>query len=721
MLKKIVLSAVILSLLSFNVKAGEGMWIPMLLKKINYDEMKEMGLQLTPEQLYSVNHSSIKDAVISLGNPARNFCTGEIISSKGLFLTNHHCGYSSVQSLSTTEHNYLEDGYWARKLEDEMPADFSINILQRMDDVTAVVLKGINYNTPEDEREKLVAMRMDSLKKAAEEKDTMITAVVKEFFSGNEYYIFHFLVFSDIRFVGAPPSSVGKYGGDTDNWMWPRHTGDFSMFRIYADKNNNPAPYSKDNVPYTPKHYLPVSIKGVKKDDFAMIFGFPGSTDRFLTSYGVKLATDMNQPARVKIRRKKLDLYEEGMEKDEATKLAYSAKHAQVSNYWKYFIGQTAGLKRLKIYEKKKAEEEEFMNWVNADAGRKEIYGNVMKDFGSAYATLSKYDLVATYLGEAVYGTEILAYSRSFAALDGLLSAEEVNDDQVAAMTASLKSAAEGHFKDYNAEIDKNVLKAMLEMYHEDLPESQQPKMLIDLVHKNKHDFGKIADAVFDKSIFVSKERVDAFLEKVNLKKLQNDPAYSLISAIRSYYFEKIVPELRPTYEKLATAQRLFIDGLRKEHPDKKYYPNANSTMRVTYGKVLDYYPKDAVYYNYVTTLEGVMEKEDPSNPEFIVPEKLKELYEKKDYGRYGENGKLVVNFLTTNDITGGNSGSPVINGNGELIGTAFDGNWEAMSGDIAFEPDLQRTISVDIRYTLFIIDKYAGATNLIEEMTIVE
>ncbi|MEQ8323140.1 MAG: S46 family peptidase [Vicingaceae bacterium] len=720
MFKKFLLSAILISFLLPALHAGEGMWLPMLLKKLNYDEMKEMGLQLTPEQLYSINNSSIKDAVVSLGSAERNFCTGEIISSKGLFLTNHHCGYGAIQSLSTTENNYLEDGYWAMSLEEEKPAGFSINILQRMDDITSIVLDGIDYKTSEEERASLVASRMDSLKKVAEE-DSTITAVVKEFFSGNEYYIFHYKVYPDVRFVGAPPSSVGKYGGDTDNWMWPRHTGDFSMFRIYVDKNNNPAPYSEENVPYTPKHYLPISLKGVEKEDFAMIFGFPGSTDRFLTSYGVKLATDMDQPARVKIRRKKLDLYEEGMNKDQSIRLAYSAKHSQVSNYWKYFMGQTAGLKRLKVYEKKKSQEEAFGTWVSSDAGRKEIYGNVLSDIETAYAEMSKYALLGTYLSESIYGVEILRFSRSFSPLESVLEAKEVNNDQLSGMVAALRIQSAEHFKDYNSEIDRNVLEAMLSMYHEDLPESQQPAYFVELVHKNKHDFGKIADAIFKKSIFVSNEKVNGFLDKPSLKGLKADPAYKVISEIRAYYMEKVVPQIRPAANKLDVATRLYIDGLRNQNKDKNYYPNANSTMRVTYGKVLDYYPKDAVYYNYVTTLEGVMEKEDPSNREFIVSPKLKALYTAKDYGRYGKDGKLVVNFISNNDITGGNSGSPVINANGELIGTAFDGNWEAMSGDIAFEHELQRTISVDIRYTLFIIDKYAGAGYLIEEMKIIE
>lgn len=724
MLRKITFTFIAFLFISHLAFAGEGMWLPMLIKKMNYQDMQKQGLKLTCEEIYDINNSSIKDAVVGLGQPQWqaqfNFCTGEIISSKGLFLTNHHCGLSAIQSLSTTEKNFVDDGYWAMSPEEEIKAGFSVSILQSMDDVTSIVLEGIDYSTSEEERGKLVHARMDSLKKAAEKNDSLITAVVKDFFNGNEYYIFHYKVFNDVRFVGAPPASIGKYGGDTDNWMWPRHTGDFSIFRIYADKNNNPADYSEDNVPYTPKHYLPISLKGVEKGDYAMIFGFPGSTDRFLTSYGVKLATDVDQPARVKIRRKKLDLYEEGMERDEATRLKYTAKRAQVSNYWKYFIGQTAGLKALKVYEKKKAQEDAFELWAskNDDMG---VFANVISDYKSGYAEMSKYQLAGTYLSEAMYGVEILRYSRSFASLEKALSEEEVDNSKISSITASLSVAAKDYFKDYDAGIDQKVLAAMVELYHEDLSESQQPTYLIDLVDKSKHDFNKLAANVFKKSIFVSEERVNEFLANPSLKKLQSDPAFVLISAVRNKYNEEVVPLMTPASEKIDIAGRLYIDGLRKQHSEKIYYPDANSTMRITYGQVQDYYPKDAVYYNYITTLTGVMEKEDPSNPEFIVPERLKELYEKKDYGRYGKDGKLVVNFISSNDITGGNSGSPVINGNGELIGTAFDGNWEAMSGDIAFEPELQRTISQDIRYTLFIIDKYAGAGYLLKEMTIVE
>jgi len=504
MIKKIAGILIFTFVLSHFSFAGEGMWLPMLMKKLNFQEMQEKGLKLTPEDIYDINNASIKDAVVGLGRPEWqaqfNFCTGEIISGKGLFLTNHHCGFSAIQALSTNENNYLENGYWAMSNDEEKPAGFSVSILQMMDDVSAIVLEGIDYNTSEEDRGKLIKQRMDSLKKEAE-KDSLITAVVKPFFKGNEYYIFHYKVYEDVRFVGAPPSSIGKYGGDTDNWMWPRHTGDFSMFRIYADKNNNPTAYSEDNVPYVPKHFLPISLKGVSKEDYAMIFGFPGSTDRFLTSYGVKLATDVDQPARVKIRRKKLDLYEEQMRINPETKLKYAAKHSGVSNYWKYFKGQTAGLNRLHVYDKKKAEEDAFGKWVNETDSRKQIYGSVISDYDNAYAEKTKYQLAGTYIREAIYGIEILAYSRSFNGLEKVLSAEEVDENKLNSTVDGLKSGAEKHFKNYVKEIDINVMAAMLEYYHEDLPEEQQSQYLIDLVDKNKHDFVKITDGVFKKTI----------------------------------------------------------------------------------------------------------------------------------------------------------------------------------------------------------------------------
>lgn len=718
----IVFLSVVISL--SGLRADEGMWLPMFLKSMNFKEMQEKGLKLTPEQIYSVNNSSLKDAIVGLGQPgwdgAFNFCTGEIISKEGLFLTNHHCGYGAIQQLSTDEENYLEDGFWAMTREQEKPAGFVVHILQRMEDVSAAVLTDVTETMSDDERGKLIRTRVDSIKKAAE-GDSHYKAVIKPFYKGNEYYMFIYEVFSDVRFVGAPPSSIGKFGGDTDNWMWPRHTGDFSLFRIYADKDNKPASYSADNVPYTPKHHLPVSIKGVEKEDYAMIFGFPGSTDRYLTSYGVKLATDKDQPARVKIRRTKLDLYEEQMNVDASVKLKYASKHSGVSNYWKYFKGQTAGLKRLDVYGKKKAQEEAFMTWANADKDRKAMYQDIFPIYEDVYDTLNKYQLSNTFLSEAVLGVEIFRFSRSFNALKSALETKEVPQEKIVAITESLRAQAAGHFKDYVASIDRNVLAAMLKLYYEDLPIELQSPWFRDYVAKNKEDFDRIADRVFAKSIFASEEKLTKFLDNPKAKTLAKDPALLITTKLLDHFSDNHRAPMNEASKKMAKAQRLYVHGLRKMNPNKSYAPDANSTMRVTYGQVLDYFPRDAVYYNYYTTLDGVIEKEDKNNPEFIVHPKLKELHKAKDYGRYGKDGELVVCFISNNDITGGNSGSPVINGNGELIGTAFDGNWEAMSGDIAFEPDLQRTISVDIRYTLFIIDKFAGAGHLIEEMTVVE
>jgi hypothetical protein len=714
-------TALLLSLfIVFGAKADEGMWLPMLIKQLNYPDMQAKGLKLTPEQIYSVNNSSIKDAIVGLGRPDRNFCSGEIISSQGLFLTNHHCGYSSVQELSTVEHNYLRDGFWAMTKADEKPAGFSISILQRMEDVSALVLSKVNDNMSEQERAQATAPVIDSLRKANSETGRY-TAVIKSFFKGNEFYMLIYEVFPDVRLVGAPPSSIGKFGGDTDNWMWPRHTGDFTLFRIYANKENKPAPFSAENVPYQPKHHLPVSIKGVKEGDFAMILGFPGSTDRFLTSYGVKLATEKDQPARVKIRRQKLDLYEEGMNTSDATRLKYAAKHAQVSNYWKYFIGQTAGLKKLKVYEKKKAQEDAFVAWANSSEERKNKYGEVIPLLEEGYKQLSEYQLLSTYFGEAIYGTEILAFAFGFSNLQPLLQAEKKDTAKINATIKSLRADAADHFKDYDAGIDQKVLAAMLKVYYTDIPQDKQPKYFLELVKKSKGNFDKIAEGVFKKSIFGSQASVDAFLNKPNSKKLAKDPALQIFSNFYSDLTQKHRPAMMEAGSKIERAGRLYIDAIRKIEPNKAFAPDANSTIRLTYGNVGGYRPFDAAYYKFYTTADGVLEKYKPGDLEFDAPDKLLDLIKNKDFGQYGTNGELVVCFLSNNDITGGNSGSGVINGEGHLIGTAFDGNWEAMSGDIAFEPDLQRTISVDIRYTLFIIDKYAGAGHLVNEMTLIK
>ena len=700
-----------------SAKADEGMWLPMFVKRLNYVDMQKQGLQLTPEEIYSVNNSSLKDAIVRLGG---GFCTGEIISDQGLMLTNHHCGFSVIQENSTKENNYLRDGFWAMNNEEEIPAGFSVSFLVKMEDVTKDILPLLGVELTEGQR----AAKADSLIKAIEETastDNDYDVQIKSFYNGNEYYMFIYETFGDVRFVGAPPSSIGKYGGDTDNWMWPRHTGDFTLFRVYADADNKPTKeYSEDNKPYTPKHSLPVNIADRKAGDYSMIFGYPGSTDRYLSSYGVEMAVNISQPAIVKLRRQVLDIYEAEMAKDEQTYINYADKQASVANYWKYFKGQTAGLKRLKIYDKKKAEEDAFEAWIAKENDRAEEYKNVISNYDEGYQELSKIILKSTYDIEAIYRIESVSLAwRS----RGLLAALNTDDEEKQAKAIeSAKASAQKHFKEFSYTIDKQVFAAMTKAYSMDIPKEQQPEMFKQLVNKFKGDFNKMADKIYSNSIFTSSERMMDFLEKPKASSIEKDYLYQIAKTIiLEDYVQNLGTQKRAINEKLDNAGRLYLKGIREMNPTKAYAPDANSTMRVTYGSVKDYFPRDAVYYNYYTTIEGIMEKEDPKNPEFVVPAKLKELYKVKDYGQYANSkGEMIVNFISNNDITGGNSGSPVINGRGELIGTAFDGNWEAMSGDIAFETELQRTISVDIRYTLFIIDKYAGAKHLIDEMNII-
>ena len=698
------------------VKADEGMWLPMFVKRLNYVDMQKQGLQLTPEEIYSVNNSSLKDAIVRLG---RGFCTGEIISDQGLMLTNHHCGFGVIQENSTEEHNYLDDGFWAMKKEDELPAGFAVSFLVRMEDVSKSVNELLNEDMSLADRAKAIRKVSDSLEKAAV-GESEYTANVKSFYDGNEFYLFVYETFPDVRLVGAPPSSVGKFGGDTDNWMWPRHTGDFTMFRVYADKDNKPAEYSKDNKPYTPKHSLPISLKGVEPGDFSMIFGYPGSTDRYLTSEGINYELEVRQPASVKLRRQVLDMYQAGMDMNEKTRIQYASKFASVANYWKYFIGQQAGLKRLKVYDKKKAQEDALAAWIAKDEDRKKLYAGVIEGFKTGYDSMKEANRVRVYLNEAIFRVEAIAYSFQFSGLKSALESE--NETSTKQTVERIQGGIEGHFKDYNMEIDRNVFGAMMKAYSEDIPKENQPEDFKKMISKYKGDFQKMANVMYDKSIFGSKEKVEAFLKKPSAKVLDKDPIFMIQSSIIGHYRSTINPIVAAGNEGLQRSKRLFIKGLREMNSDKVYAADANSTMRFTYGQVGGYEPKDGATYSHITTAQGILEKEDPSNPEFVVPAKLKKLIQDKDYGQYADkSGALVVNFIANNDITGGNSGSPMINGNGELIGTAFDGNWEAMSGDIAFEPELQRTIGVDIRYTLFIIDKYAGAGHLIKEMKLVK
>ncbi|MFA5971990.1 MAG: S46 family peptidase [Lentimicrobiaceae bacterium] len=706
---------IFLALLTFQSRADEGMWLPLFIPRLNYVDMQKEGLHLTADEIYSINHSSLKDAIIIFGGG----CTGEIVSPNGLIFTNHHCGYGSIQSHSTVDHDYLSDGFWATRYEEELPnPGLAARFLVSIQDVTAAVLAGVDAKMTETERADKIKENTKKLE-TGNTNGTDYVARTVSFFNGNEYYLFLYEVYKDVRLVGAPPSSIGKFGADTDNWMWPRHTGDFSVFRVYANKDNKPAEYAADNVPLKSKQFLPVSIKEKKKGDFAMIMGYPGRTDRYATSYTIKWALEKFNPMIVKIRTQKLDILREDMAADATVRIKYAAKFATSANYWKFYIGQNKGLKQLGVYDRKKELEEQFVKWLSGDKNRSEKYGEALTDIATAYETINKYEAAVRYNSEAIMrGGEIISFTRSFNKLTDELAKPKPDQQVIKTLSKRIKESSEEYFKNYNMSTDVKVLAAMLQLYYDDVPKVMQPVFLEKMHSKYKGNFGNYAKALFDKTIFSSKAKVDAFLADPKSKTLQKDPALVLQKAFTANA-EIIDSLVNPSNDLLDKGRRLFVAGLREMQSDRTFYPDANSTMRLTYGQVLDYSPADAVDYNFVTTLDGVMAKEDPTNPEFVVPKKLKQLYKDKDYGRYGQNGKMIVGFLTNNDITGGNSGSPVMNGDGQLIGLAFDGNWEAMSGNYAFEPKLQRTICVDIRYVLFIIDKYAGDTNLIKELDI--
>ncbi len=700
----------------------EGMWLPMFVERLNYTDMEKMGLQLTAEEIYSINNSSLKDAIVGLsgGGAQGFFCTGEIVSDQGLLFTNHHCGFSYIQKHSTVEHDYLTNGFWAETHDEELPnKNMSASFLIRMENLTDSIMPFLSDTMSEADRSEIVGKLKGKYEKIASE-DGKYNAVVKSFFAGNEYYMFVYTTYDDVRFVGAPPSSVGKYGGDTDNWMWPRHTGDFSIFRVYSAPDGSSAKYSKENIPLKPKHHLPISIAGFEKDDFTMIWGYPGGTERFLTSSGIEFKLNNFYPFLIDVFGTQLEIWKEDMDVDKKVKIQYASKYAGIANAWKLFIGQSRGLKKLKVFDKKTVIENNFTKWVDADTDRKAKYGNALNDINEGYKQMAENFKPLIYTNFAINGSEILSYTRQFNGLLGLLEDKKENEEAINKAIEKLKAGTEGHFKNYNEPTDMKVMAAMLELYCKNTSVEMQPEYLRKMIAKFKGNFIDLAKYVFEKSVLSNTAVVNEFLDNPKYKKLKKDPAMILSKELFATLM-KFGGNYGASQTLVSSGNRLFVAGLREMNPDKVYYPDANSTMRLSYGSIQDYYPADAVHYDYVTTIDGVMEKEDPENDEFIVEKKLKELYQKKDYGPYAKDGKLVTCFLTTNDITGGNSGSPVINANGELIGLAFDGNWEAMSGDIAFEPELQRTICVDIRYVLFIIDKYAGAQNLINELTIVK
>ncbi|MFA7081717.1 MAG: S46 family peptidase [Bacteroidales bacterium] len=697
-------------------KADEGMWLLMFLDKQTYQDMKSKGLKLSSKQIDDINQASLKDAIVQFGRG----CTGEIISDEGLLLTNHHCGYPQIQQHSTVEHDYLMNGFWAYSKQEELPCPgLTAKFLIRMDDVSAKVLMNITKETTEEKRTSIIR---DNIKKIREEaeKDNGYTAQVAPMFDGNQYILFVYETYKDVRMVGAPPSSIGKFGSDTDNWMWPRHTGDFSMFRVYANKDNKPAEFAQTNVPFKPKHSLPISLKGVKNDDFTMILGFPGSTDRFMTSYGVEQAIDVYNPSVVIARTALRNVMDADMKADPKVRIQYATKFAQLSNYWKFYIGQTKCLQDLDVKSTKKDLENRFAKWISEKPTRRAEYGNVLKELETYSKVTNEYDLLRIYTNEAfMRGNSGVAIARSFNSLERTLR-ENGNTDKAKKQAQSIKENLEEIFKDYNHATELKLLAAGLEVYYNNVPQKHQSQEFLNLAKKNKYNFNKIAIQIFNKSQMLEKDKAYKLLENPTADKIAKDPMFKLYIDFIDNYSTRL-QAVQTAYAQMNTTQRLFVKGIMEMDSTKHFAPDANSTIRYTYGQVKEYEPKDGVTYHYFTTLEGIMAKEDASSWEFTIPAKLKQLYKTKDYGQYAQNGTVPVCFITNNDITGGNSGSPVVNGKGELVGIAFDGNWEAMSGNIAFNPELQRCINVDIRYVLFIIDKFANAQNLIKEMKIVK
>ncbi len=702
-----------------NVFADEGMWLPLLLKKKEAD-MQKSGMRISAEDIYNVNNASLKDAVMLFGTS----CTGEFVSNQGLLLTNHHCGYSFIVSHSTVEKDYLTNGFWATNREEELPCKgLTITRLVYMEDVTAKVLSGVNDKMTEKERQKLID---ENIKKVSQDAtaNNHYKAVIKPFYYGNQYFMYVNEVFKDIRLVGTPPSNIGKFGGDTDNWMWPRHTGDFSVFRVYADKDGKPAEYSKDNVPYTPKKYLNINIKGVEEGDFTFVFGYPGTTKQFLTSDAVNYVQNLEDPTRIKLRTARLDVYNRAMNESPAQRLRYASKVASVANGWKKWQGEVRGLKRLNAIEKKKIFEQEFIAW----AANKEKYRNVLSQLKKCYADVQNLNLSYAYLSEAVFASDLMLQVRQLADIISAYEKGGKSEADVNAMAEIFYNNLLNYYsKDYvnHRRVDKEIFVKTMSIFYNDYAKNNY-FWLKNIVENNNNGnadvyFSKVYETSFLSNPKEAEKLFKEFKTK-NVKKLINDPAVELFLPIWGKYIEKDKDEMNAYNNKIDSLYRIYVDGIMTKDTEREFYPDANLTLRVAYGNIKTYQPKDAIRYEAFSTIEGIMEKENPEIYDYVVEPKLKQLYNNKDYGQYAnKNGELPVAFIASNHTTGGNSGSPVLDKDGNLIGINFDRNWEGTMSDIMYDPSQCRNISLDIRYCLFIIDKFAGASHLIDEMTLIK
>ncbi len=717
-MKKFLLSIFLIAGI-LTTKADEGMWLPMLLGKQVYNNMVKRGLKLTKEQLYSINKASLKDAIIIFGRG----CTGEIVSNQGLIFTNHHCGYEAIASASSVQNNYLRDGFYAYNKDQEIKSELTVQFLEKIVDVTAEVeagLKGLSWA----DRVKKTQEVYKSITDKVLDKENGISGRVYSMFKDNQYIMYVYKTYKDIRLVGAPPESIGKFGGDTDNWEWPRHTGDFSIFRVYASKDGKPSEYNKENVPLKPKHFLPVSIKGIKDGDYSMIYGYPGGTNRYETSNGIKLKNDIENPALVALRDMRLKFMHEQMIKDPAVKLKLASDYAGIANYWKFFDGETKQLIKFNTYGQKQDFENKFTAWANTQPNAE--YKNIFAEYEKNYATWTPYSKHRQYLREGILGSPLSSFSSSLMSLELALSKAGATAEEIKKATDAADAARKNFIKSEDIPSDKNILAAVAKAFYTDIDKSQLPSGIYDKIAmygdlNNEATYTKWAADVFSKTMMLNDEKWSAFMAAPSAAALQTDMAFEFSTSFVKNYNNKYAPLYTTFVNRNNELGRSYMKGIMERDPiaAAKMYPDANFSMRVSFGNVKSYQPRDGIFYDYITTAKGIMEKYVPGDYEFDLPSKQVELFRKKDFGQYIDKDRkdLVIGFITTNDITGGNSGSPVIDGKGNLIGLAFDGNYEALSHKIAFDKDLNRTICVDVRYVLWCIDKLGGATNLINEI----
>jgi hypothetical protein len=715
------ISILVINLLLFStaVKADEGMWLINLLGQMNMEELYEKGLELTPEQIYSINQSSLKDAIVALDY---GMCTGEFVSPKGLILTNHHCAHDNVQELRSLENDYLTNGFWAKSLEEEIPIPGkTISMLYKVEDITKRVKKDIEEAIKAGKDNSFMMRRIVGNIEREKNKESGYETSVASTYGGNSYYLFYYTIYKDVRLVGVPPLSIGAYGGETDNWVWPQHKGDFAFYRAYSAADGKPAEYSKDNVPYKSTKHLSISLKGVNEGDYAMTLGYPYSITRFISSYGLEELINITNPAQIAVREQKLGIMKEAMNADHEVMLQYSSKYFNSANYYKYAIGENKYVQEFDVLSIKRKTEKEFENWYNEKNSRKKKYGDVLASLKDSYEKRADYENTEKYYQEAfIKGCDMLQFSLRGKGWESVLERGEIKDLEKRQETN--RNASKDFFKDFNIEIDKKMFVAGLKLYMENVNPAHISEVLVKMLAEYNNDYEKFTDYIYANTYFSSPENFEKFLSDPTIENLAKDPAYKIVKPTLEIIYA-LRDEFKPYGANIRNQNRLFIEGLLEMNKgNNNIYPDANSTMRLSYGTVGGYSPKDAVTYNYFTTIDGYMEKENPENFEFVIENDFKTLIKTKDYGQYAdENGNLPVDFLTNNDITGGSSGSPVLNGKGELIGVAFDGNWESMAGGIYFHPYFNKTICVDIRFVLFVVDKYANAQNIIEELSIIK